>query len=129
MTASSGALCGLPCWSRTRGALQPPEKSPELQVEGIATFSAYHISTDEDGIRQVGRLASELGEIVVSRIEEQTQVVLEEARSLDVDGLYERERMRIQPESGPDAAGRRRSSTLDEAPAACRGALTRRKNI
>lgn len=74
--------------AKVAAALSPPEKAGR-QVEGIVIFANSHVVIDSVGVRQLGGLASELAKATAERAQEQQDVVLKDAKQLDVDSLYQ----------------------------------------
>lgn len=89
------------------GAVLSPEDSAEPRVEGIATLYARHLAGDRVAVQQLRALVSGLAELVAERAKSQTELALAAAQHLDVQGLYDRQRLRVTA-PGPDDAGHRR---------------------
>jgi hypothetical protein len=89
------------------GAVLSPDDSPSPQVEGIATLYMRHVAGDRVAVQQLRALASDLAKLVAERAKSQKDRVLAAAQGLNVEGLYERQRLRVTA-PGPEDAGRRR---------------------
>jgi hypothetical protein len=90
------------------GAVLSLPESPQRQVEGVGTLGMFYLMPDEAGVWQLGGLASGLADYVARKAQAQQDVVLAEARQLDVEHLYTLPDLRSTA-PGPDAAGRGRS--------------------
>ena len=73
----------------TIGAALAPPGQKKRRVEGIAVFSTSRVLIDVIGVRQLGGLASELAKQVAQKAEKQQDVVLTDAKQLDIGTLYE----------------------------------------
>ncbi|MCM2417667.1 hypothetical protein [Streptomyces sp. RKAG293] len=90
------------------GAILSPDAGSVRQVEGIATLSMRHTSTDAQGVWQLLNLAKALADALVKRAKNQTAVVQAEAEDLDIEALYRLPRMRLTA-PGSEAAARPRT--------------------
>jgi len=92
----------------TVGAILSPIDAELRRVEGIGTLTARHVSFDADGIRQLGVLCARLLDKVIKERAERLQgILLEQARLIDIEDLYQRPAPRAQP-PGPEAASQHR---------------------
>jgi hypothetical protein len=88
--------------------LSPPEAGPQ-EIQGIATFSVRHIAFSADGVRQLFEVCKRLiDEVIAQRADRLQTDVMEEARVIPIDELYQRASLRTQP-PGPKAAGTQRT--------------------
>lgn len=64
----------------------PPAKR---RIEGVAVLSASHVLVDDTGVRQLGGLASELARQTADRAKAQQDVVVADAKKIELSKLYE----------------------------------------
>jgi hypothetical protein len=86
------------------GAVLSGPEAPVRQVEGIGTLAMYYLMPDQQGVWQLGGLASGLAERIQARAQELQEVALSEARELDVEDLYSLPDMRSTAPGPSDAA-------------------------
>jgi hypothetical protein len=86
--------------AKVGAALSPPGQE-ERRVEGIAILSASRVLVDDNGVRQLGGLASELAKQTAERAQKQQDAVLADAQKLSLESLYQRPPLR----AGPPGAG------------------------
>jgi hypothetical protein len=90
------------------GAVLSSPDQKERQVEGIGWLGMYYLVPDVSGIWQLGGLAARLAKNIEETIQAQQEVVLTDARQLNIDTLYALPDLRTTA-PGPDDAGRARS--------------------
>jgi hypothetical protein len=88
--------------AKVGAALSPPEQA-NRRVEGIVIFANSHVLINDVGVRQLGGLASELAKQTAEKAQEQQDVVLKDAKRLDLDGLYRLPQLGSWPPDGDDA--------------------------
>lgn len=86
------------------GAVLSPLDSSERKVEGITTLARRLIMHDQQGVWQLGNLARLMAAAMAAKLDEQTGVVLAEAQTLDVDGLYSQPTLKSYIPGSEDAA-------------------------
>lgn len=77
------------------GLIMSPLNSNERKIVGVATLSMRHICPDIEGVHQLGLLAKVLIERVCELAKQQEKKVLEKGRSIPIDELYNRPRLRM----------------------------------
>jgi hypothetical protein len=87
--------------AKVAAALSVPEQK-ERRVEGIVIFATSHIVIDDVGVRQLGGLASELAKQTAEKAQEQQDVVLSDAKQLNIDSLYKLPPLRTWPPADDD---------------------------
>jgi hypothetical protein len=97
--------------AKVGAALTLPGRA-ERRVEGIAILSTSHVLVDDQGVRQLGGLASELAKQTAEKAKKQQDSVLQDAQGLDIDTLYALPPLRTRPpetdaggDEGEDPAG------------------------
>lgn len=89
------------------GLILSPKDSGEKKVIGVATLSMRHICTTVEGVKDLSRLATVLRKKVATLAKECEDKVLEVGKSLPIDELYSRTRLRtVAP--GPKVSGKPR---------------------
>jgi hypothetical protein len=88
--------------ARVGVALSP--RFSERRIEGIAILSTSRLLVDDVGVRQLGGLASALANRVSEKAQQQQDVVLEEARKISLNSLYERQPLQAGPAEDPAEA-------------------------
>jgi len=77
------------------GLILSPLNSNERKIVGVAKLSMRHICPDIEGVHQLGLLAKVLLERVCELAKQQEKKVLEKGRSIPIDELYNRPRLRM----------------------------------
>lgn len=89
------------------GVVLKPTESVEKRIIGVVTLAMRHISSDINGVHQLGMLAHVVKDKVCELAKQYEQRVIEQSKQLPIDDLYKRARPRlIAP--GPETAGRAR---------------------
>jgi hypothetical protein len=71
------------------GAALTAPGSAKRQIEGIAVLANSHVLVDDIGVRQLGGLASELAKQTAEKAQAQQDRVLDDAREMGLDKLYQ----------------------------------------
>lgn len=85
------------------GLILSPQNTSEKKIIGVATMSMRHISPDMEGVHQLGLLAKVLLEKVCELAKQCEKEILEKGKSIPIDELYERPRLRMVA-PGPELA-------------------------
>jgi hypothetical protein len=98
-----------PFAAATVGAALTRPEAGTRRVEGIAILAASRVLVDDQGVRQLGGLASELAKQTAERATKQQDTVLADAQQLGVAKLSRLEPLQVGPmldgPDGPDGAG------------------------
>jgi hypothetical protein len=89
------------------GLVLEPQDRGERKVIGVSTLAIRHITSDREGVRQLGMLAKVLLAKVTGMAKQLEQEVLAIGRTLRLDDLYSRATPRVVA-PGPDAATKSR---------------------
>lgn len=89
------------------GLVLAPEDEAERKVVGVSTLAMRHITSDREGVRQLGMLAKVLLTKVTEQAKQLEHEVLTIGRVLPLDDLYSRAKPTIVT-PGPDAATKSR---------------------
>jgi hypothetical protein len=74
--------------AKVGAALSAPE-GKNRRIEGIAILANSHVLVDDIGVRQLGGLASELAKQTAEKAQAQQDRVLDDAREIGLDKLYQ----------------------------------------
>jgi len=95
-----------PFTAATVGAALTRPEAGTRRVEGIAILAASRVLVDDQGVRQLGGLASELAKQTAERATKQQDTVLADAQQLGVAKLSQLEPLQVGPlPDGPDGGG------------------------
>jgi hypothetical protein len=93
-----------PFAAATVGAALTRPEAGTRRVEGIAILAASRLLVDDQGVRQLGGLASELAKQTAERATKQQDTVLADAQQISVAELSQLEPLQVGPHpDGPDA--------------------------
>jgi len=85
------------------GLILASKTQKKKEIIGVATLSMRQISSNEDGVHQLGLLAKVLADKVAEYGKEYERKVLEKGKTIPIDELYSASRPRITA-PGPDLA-------------------------